>query len=255
MNTLEHKGGIIPQCDLEEIPLAYVEMDETGVVTYANREARDLQGSGAAMVGQTVWEKMPVSEQSANKSEFHSLMQSGQTPPVIRRTLYTVRGYRTFEIHRSFIRECDGTRTGIRSISIDVTEAVMAHEEAQTARNWMESVLGSAAEAIIVTDSLGFIRSVNPAAEDIFGWRAGELIGQILERKIPIVCYRSGNGSPLSFQMALHGPAKGNATVLNRNREEICVEISASPIVDKERGYTEGVVSLWRRAAAGCSLE
>ena len=50
---------------------------------------------------------------------------------------------------------------------MDVTEAHLAQEEARNAQLWLESILDSLAEAVIVTDALGFIRNVNPAARGV----------------------------------------------------------------------------------------
>jgi hypothetical protein len=48
--------------------------------------------------------------------------------------------------------------------------------------------------------------------------------------------------------MTLRKPTKAIAAMLNREREEITVEISTSPIFDKEHDCTLGVVSIWRRS-------
>ena len=47
--------------------------------------------------------------------------------------------------------------------------------------------------------------------------------------------------------MALESRTKGIATLLDRERRELRVEISTSPIIDKESGFTTGVVTLLRR--------
>ncbi|HEX6605507.1 MAG TPA: response regulator, partial [Chloroflexia bacterium] len=47
-----------------------------------------------------------------------------------------------------------------------------------SAGRYRQAVVDNAADAIITTDSWGMIRSFNPAAEHIFGYQAGEVIGQ-----------------------------------------------------------------------------
>ena len=124
-------------------------------------------------------------------------------------------------------------------VSFDVTAAQFAHEETRQARQWLESVLESISEAIIVTDALGFVRTVNPAAEELLGWKAKELIGKMVDT--------SGDQKSLTHRIALERRTKGIATVLDHARRELCVEISTSPIVDKESGITAGVASVLRR--------
>ncbi|HEX7730329.1 MAG TPA: PAS domain-containing protein [Terracidiphilus sp.] len=236
-----------PACELEELPVAYIEMDIEGRISYANRAARDVIGQEEGMLGLYTWDRMPAKEREESRQAYAELLRSGNAPPVVRRSVYTLRGYRTLDVHRSIIRDDKGQPMGMRSIALDVTDTVMAHEEAQQARSWLESVLESVPEAVIVTDALGFIRNTNQAAEHLFGWKIGELVGQPVEKKIPILHSTSATAERLSFQMALHGPARAVATVLDRDRHELQVEVSASPIVDKVQGFTTGVVGLWRR--------
>lgn len=49
-----------------------------------------------------------------------------------------------------------------------------------------KSVLDTAADAIVTIDSRGIIRSLNPAAERLFGYRASELIGENIRRLMPL---------------------------------------------------------------------
>jgi hypothetical protein len=56
----------------------------------------------------------------------------------------------------------------------------------------------------------------------------------------------------LSFNMALQTPSKGVATLLDSERRKLRVEISASPVVDKENGYRIGVVSVMQCVRDDC---
>ena len=44
--------------------------------------------------------------------------------------------------------------------------------------------MASLAEAVILTDILGVVRSVNPAAEELSGWRASDLIGKTIDEAL-----------------------------------------------------------------------
>jgi PAS domain S-box-containing protein len=132
-------------------------------------------------------------------------------------------------------------------VCLDVTEARKELEEAQRVRKWLESIMESVSDAVIVTDALGFIRAVNPAAEELFGWKAKELTGKVIEKALPMLSFASEKSKELSFTMELTGHCKGLATMLDRERREVRVDITTSPIVDKENGITTGVVSVVRR--------
>lgn len=234
---------------LEELPVAYVELNVKGVVMHANRAARALHPhEQGKFIGETLWNLMPAAESEISRAAFFKIMESGANPPPIRRTAYTSAGeFRTFELHRSLMRDALGKPSGVRWVSFDVTEAQLAYDEVHQARQWLESVLASISEAVIVTDALGYVRNVNPAAEELTGWKAEELIGIVIEKGLPQLSSSSADQKSLTHRIALERRTKGIATVLDHANRELRVEISTSPIVNKESGFTEGVVSVLRQ--------
>jgi PAS domain S-box-containing protein len=241
---------------IEQLPIAYVEIDAEGRITRSNRAARAMHSPAEEEIaGMHVWEFSPQGHAEADRKSFLAMMSSGVEPPTIRRSLYANGEFRTYELHRTFIRDAEERAVGVRGVTFDVTEAENAHEEAHQARIWMESVLDSMAEAIVITDALGFIRSVNPATEALFGWTGAELKGKVIEKAFPLLDYFSESRVPLSFNMALQSGSRGIATFLDRERRELRVEISTSPVVDKEKGFTIGVVSVMRRIDDVCAFE
>jgi hypothetical protein len=62
-----------------------------------------------------------------------------------------------------------------------------------------------------------------------------------------MAAYRSGARSELPYTTVLESPSKGEATVLDRNRRELRLGISTSPIFDKDTGSTVGVAWLLHR--------
>ena len=101
----------------------------------------------------------------------------------------------------------------MRIAGVDVTEAHGAHEEAHRARMWLESVIESVAEAVIVTDALGFVRSIDQAATDLTGWTLLEIVGKAIERAMPVLSYSSADNKTLDFRVALTRRCHGTATV------------------------------------------
>jgi PAS domain S-box-containing protein len=234
---------------VEELPVAYVEMDARGAITRANRLTRQLHSSHAGkLIGKLVWELMPSEEQELSRAFIMKAMESGADPPMTRRSIYTSsNNFRVYEVHHRLIRNSEGRPTGMCAASVDVSEAHKAQQEAERERAWLESVLESMADAVIVTDALGFIRTVNPAAEELFGWKAGELIGKEIEKAFSLLSFVSGSETQAEFILGLEERARGVATMLDREGRELLVEIGSSPIVDKTTGFTRGVVSVLRR--------
>lgn len=241
------------RCDaIEELPVAYVEMDANGAVTRANRLTRSMHSSHAGeLIGKLAWELMPTEEQELSCAAFVTALESGVDPGVSRRSIFTSTDtFRVYDLYRNLIRDAEGNPVGMRVVNVDVTETHLALQEAERARQWLETVLDSMADAVILTDALGFIRNVNPAAEELFGWKSGELVGKEIEKALSLLSFTSGSNAQHDVSNWLDHCARGVATMLDRERKELWVEIRTSPIVDKESGVTAGVVTVMRRMEA-----
>jgi len=132
-------------------------------------------------------------------------------------------------------------------VFVDVTDARKQLDETRLALKWFENAFASLADAIVLTDPLGFVRSVNHATEEMFGWTAQDLTERIIEEVIPIVAYESKDGPPLDRRIAIERHCTGIATLLTRGRQEVRVEMSTSPILDKDSGSVIGVASVLRK--------
>jgi len=242
---------------IDELPLPYLEMDRRGTITRANRAALALHPpERGELVGQIAWELMAADEKDPSFAAYASLMESGmeagERPAVVRRSLYDRSGsFRTYEMYRSLVRDAEGLPAGVRMLCVDITETKQALEEAKRSLQWLESVMASLPDAAIVTDALGFIRYANPAAEELFGWKAAELKGEMIERALPLASVAAEHAGALTFNMALESRVKVIGKVFGRKRSEVQVEIDSSPIVDRESGLISGVVSILRRVGKG----
>ena len=235
--------------NIDHLPLPYVEMDAHGIITRANRATLALHHpEQGELIGKSGWDLLAIDEKSRSTAAFLSLMTTGEEPPAICRSIFDRSGkFRTYEIHRSIIRTTGGKPAGVRMIFMDVTECKNALEEAQRTCQWLESAMHSAADAVILTDALGMIRSANPAAERLSGWSTNELTGMAIDELMPIQARPSGDRSALDLQAMLQLPCNGMATVMTRERQQIEVEISTSPILDKNNGPVSGVAAILRR--------
>jgi len=242
-----------PNCDgkvhIDGLPLAYVEVDARGVITRANRAALALHHLGfGELIGKMAWDLVASDEKDMSFASFCSTLESGEEPAVVRRSLCDRTGkFRTYEIYRALARDREGNPTGMHMVCVDATEAKRDLEEARRTGLRLQSVFDSMGEAVMVTDSVGFICSVNPAAEALLGWKASELAGVSIEDGLPVVAYLSGDRTEMTFNLSLERAAKGIATILDRDRREINVEIETSPMFDKETGATSGVVLVVRK--------
>jgi PAS domain S-box-containing protein len=234
---------------IDALPLPYLEMDRKGSVTRANRATLALHPlEHGDLIGKMAWDLMATDEKEAGCAAYLAMMESGQEPPIVLRSLYTRGGeFRIYEVHRSLMRDQEGRPVGMRNLFVDVTDAKRALDEANRSRLWLESVLESVAAAVVVTDALGIVSYINPAAETLFGWKARQLIGKAIEEALPLLSFASDDQTPLSLNLILDKPInKGMGTMLDRDRRQVRVEIATSPIVAKNNGFITGVVSVVR---------
>jgi PAS domain S-box-containing protein len=236
--------------NIDYLPLPYVEMDAAGIITRANRATIALHHpEQGELIGRSGWDMLAINEKDRSSAAFFSLMATGEEPPIVCRSIFDCSGrFRTYEIHRSIIRAPGGRPAGMRMIFMDVTETKNALEEAQRACQWLESAMHSAADAVILADALGVIRSANPAAERLSGWSAKELTGMAIDEVLPIQARPGGGNAALSLQVMLELPCTGTAIVMTRQWQQIKVEISTSPILNKNNGSVRGVTVILRRA-------
>lgn len=146
---------------------------------------------------------------------------------------------------------------GIQSRDSELREALIDREhalqEAQTAREFLETTLASIGDAVISTDLQGHIVFANPVAQSLVGWSGEELVGRRLDDVFRIVneFSRAKVESPVS-KVLREGTIVGmaNHTVLiARDGTEIPIDDSGAPIRDAD-GAIQGTVLVFRDVTA-----
>ena len=90
-------------------------------------------------------------------------------------------------------RDATGHVTRLTGLELDVTEPRRTEEALQERREEehdraLRTLLETATQGIVSVDARGLLVFANRAVEVMFGWKAGELIGQPIERLIPSLC-------------------------------------------------------------------
>ena len=232
--------------DIHKLPVAYVEVDVEGRIRQVNAEGCRMVGLPAeVLVGQLVWEFLSSGDKATSRRDFFEALRSEEAPAVVRRSVYRAFGaYLTHELHRRVLRDETGTATGMGLVVIDVSDAEMAQREALQRVEWLEGALDAIPQAVVVTDALGFVRTMNAAAERLTGWGAKELMGRQLEEGLRIVNAVSRCGRALDFCATMEEPWNGDVEMETRDGERVAVWLSASPVVERESGYVNGVVTV-----------
>lgn len=167
--------------------------------------------SVCAHIGRTVTEMIPHLAAEVEPL-LRKVLQTGE--PVVEATITVADTRHPVERHwlTSYypVHGSGGQLLGVGAVIVEVTasrqmEAALSRSEAQLA-----GVINSTMDAIITVDDTQCIRLFNHAAEKMFGWTAGELIGQSLQRLLP-ERFRAAH--------ARHIPAFGATCVTTRSME------------------------------------
>ena len=260
MNDAEKTASIPPgpgvsahavSIPIDEFPVPYVEVDLKGEISAANRAAHErFANDGESLIGQFAWQLMATDEKEISFASYFSAIHTGQAAPTVCRPLFDRSGqFRTYQLHLSLIRAPQGAPVGMRIVLLDVSETHCALDAAIRSAGWMESVIASAPEAILVTDTVGFICALNPACEELLCCKAEALKGRLVEEGVHLLTYSSSDpdGQRLTHLLALDQPTRGIATIHDGVGRELRVEISTSPLIEKNTGITEGVVNVLRK--------
>jgi PAS domain S-box-containing protein len=247
--TAVNIAATMPAC-FDALPTPIVDCDVNGVILAVNLAAQNLEyAHGLKLLGKEIWELLPPEFRQGNRYAFHALIEhGGDEPPRIRRSLNMPNGgFRTYQISRSFLRDAAGQIAGVRMVLSDVTEHAAAHQREKTSRLWLESVTDALAEAVIVTDALGFIRFANPAATLLTEWQEKELLHMTVSKAIPVLSYSRADGVPFNYRQVLERRSSGIITFATKSGHQVTVAFSTAPVLDKLQGSTTGVSYVFRK--------
>lgn len=116
----------------------------------------------------------------------------------------------------------------------DEARATMARRALEANEARIRKIVDIALDAVVTIDERGFVTGWNPQAEHIFGWTAGEIIGQSLTTTIIPPRYRDGHERGLRhYAETGTGPVLNKRieiTALDRNGREFPVELAITPM-------------------------
>src|SRR5512144_1061797 len=125
---------------------------------------------------------------------------------------------------------------GPASLHTSIEMAIYKHRmerQLEEQEAWYRTTLASVAEAIVVADPLGRIRTLNRAAEAFSGWTAANAIGQRLETVVRLV-EESGNDlgdpAPLAILRGVPVPLDHGLRLIARGGREMAVEGTVAPV-------------------------
>jgi PAS domain S-box-containing protein len=119
----------------------------------------------------------------------------------------------TFPLHLSVGEMTVGSERKFTGIIHDLSERIRLEERLRASEEQWRSVIESAVDAIVVIDARGHVEAFNPAAERLFGYDAGDVIGQNVRMLMPSP-YREEHDGYLTRYMET-----GKAKIIGLGRE------------------------------------
>ncbi len=126
---------------------------------------------------------------------------------------------------------------GPASLNTSIEMAVYKHRmerQLEEQEAWLRTTLASVAEAIVVADPSGRVRTLNRTAEAYCGWTAANAIGQRLETVVRLVEEDSGNDlgdpTPLAVLRGVPVNLDRGLRLVARGGREISVEGTVAPV-------------------------
>lgn len=147
------------------------------------------------------------------------------------------------------LRDGAGRPLRLSGVCWDVSEARRLQRQLEEQHELLEVTLQSIADAVLTTDALGRVTWLNPVAQRLTGWAAGEARGQ--PSSLVFLPQREETGEPLPdpVQRCLDTgrPTRlpAGAMLLSRDGELRAVDDSVAPIRDAE-GRVLGAVLVFR---------
>lgn len=142
------------------------------------------------------------------------------------------------------LRDADGQPCGFIGVSVDMTERITMERRLTGARDFLSTVTDTVPDGLYVLDQEGRATLVNRAAEELLGWEADELIGEVLHDKMH---YRRPDGSPLPMEDCpiTRARATGETVrveediVIRKDGSELPVTYASAPFTAEngERGW------------------
>ncbi len=138
-----------------------------------------------------------------------------------------------------------------RELHTVIEIALYKHKMEKSLRDkeqWLSTTLNSISDAVITTDTTGFITFMNPVAEKLTEWRQDDAIQKELGNVFQIIHAKTGFSVEIPLTKILRKGIvwfENNQMLVSKNGMKIPIDNTVSPIIDHEKNIS-GVVLVFR---------
>ncbi|TAL67528.1 MAG: PAS domain S-box protein [Bacteroidetes bacterium] len=141
--------------------------------------------------------------------------------------------------------DATGMNIGVSAIERDITESKVAQEAIMKSEEKFRTLVTTAPDGIVLTDSNGRIVEVNMAFAQIFGFNRAEMIGEILPKFLTDNESKSRAIEAMRRMRETDKILSGEFEVVARNGSIIPVDVSISPLKDEKMNFS-GMIAIMR---------
>ncbi len=183
-----------------------------GYITYINGAGRDLLGvaRAGALRGRPLSDLLHPDYTGILDLGLEALTRETDLLPI---RLLTCHG-QAVDVEARVVALGTGPGGTMMLEARDITERKRAAQALRDREQRLQGILDSVSEAVITTDDQGLIQSFNPAARDLFGYTAAEVLGRDIAMLMPDRLARDHGA-----HMARMRDDGGDGRVLGRSRE------------------------------------
>ena len=144
--------------------------------------------------------------------------------------------------------DSSGNIGGIILMGRDVTGEHRSHEIGLAEQARMQTLLATISDAVVITDAMGSVTTINEKTYQLTGWTQDEINGRPVSEALPLLDNETRRPMSEALREAIREGAPlaggGPVTLLHRDGTETAVSARAAPINDSQGQLTGQVVTL-----------
>ena len=248
-NSFKNGEGLVGQCAMEKATI---------MLTAPKDYIRITSGLGEGPPACIIVLPVIHAERVLGVLEMASFQQFGEREKAVLEALRPLlatsmeildRSLRTRELLASTKEQAERMEKQAAQLEEQQVEMEAQQAELSEAENWFRSIIETAPDGMLVADAGGRILLSNPAAETLFGYAAGELVGGQIEQLVPERARAAHAGLRSTFTAEGLSRAMGSGPQvlgLRKDGVELPLAVSLSPL--PEHGSRGKCISVSVRA-------
>lgn len=229
---------------------AIIAKDLNGTITSCNESTERIFGyTREELVGRPVYLIVPAELYAEEDMILDKVRDGGRIEHL--ETVRVAKGGRKLDISLSVspIFDPAGNIIGIAKVARDITEQKRLARELAAQQEYFRVTLSSIGDAVIASDKQGRVTFINPCAEALTGWPAGEAAGRPLAEVFEIVNEETrepvANPADIVIRTGHIIGLANHTALIHRDGSERPIADSAAPIRD-DGGNPIGAVLVFR---------